>query len=40
MSTRKGKIEFLNDLIIEAKQVALDSMEFSKSTFTYIILLL
>jgi arginyl-tRNA synthetase len=27
MSTRRGKIEFLNDLIDEAKQVALESME-------------
>jgi hypothetical protein len=33
MSTRKGKVEFLNDLIVEAKQVALDSMQFSKSTY-------
>lgn len=31
MSTRKGQIEFLSDLITEAKQVAFDSMEFSKS---------
>lgn len=31
MSTRKGKVEFLNDLINEAKLVAQESMEFSKS---------
>ncbi len=37
MSTRKGKVEFLNDLIIEAKQVALDSMEFSKSINSWLL---
>ncbi|CAF0949121.1 unnamed protein product [Brachionus calyciflorus] len=31
MSTRKGKVEFLSDLIQEAKQVAFESMEFSKT---------
>ena len=31
MSTRRGQVEFLSDLILEAKQVAFESMEFSKS---------
>ena len=31
MSTRRGNVEFLSDLISEAKQVAFESMEFSKS---------
>jgi hypothetical protein len=31
MSTRNGKVEFLSDLIQEAKQVAFESMDFSKS---------
>ncbi len=31
MSTRKGKIEFLNELLDEAKLVALDSMNELKS---------
>ena len=33
MSTRKGKVEFLSDLINEAKLVAQESMQFSKSNF-------
>jgi arginyl-tRNA synthetase len=33
MSTRKGKVEMLSDLVNEAKQVAFESMEFSKSNF-------
>lgn len=35
MSTRKGKVEFLSDLINEAKLVAHESMEFSKSTIFF-----
>jgi arginyl-tRNA synthetase len=31
MSTRRGQVVFLSDLINEAKQVAFESMDFSKS---------
>ena len=33
MSTRKGKVEFLSDLVSEAKHVAFESMQMSKSNF-------
>ena len=33
MSTRRGQVEFLSDLVDEAKQVALEAMEVSKSKY-------
>ena len=36
MSTRKGKIELLSDLLNEAKEVALEQMDHSKCNINFV----